>query len=135
MRVMRPFRRARGGFLSEARQVLIVAGGEEGENLQELLGAAGYRVLRSPALPQAQALIRGLVAPALVLVDGHTDAELTGFLSALRRARPADFHALPVVVLGEGDDSGPAGVTEVVMRPYLPPLLLEVVQRLLEQAA
>lgn len=118
-----------------ARQVLIVAEDGEGETLEELLAGAGYRIARARDLQQAQSLLRALVVPALVLVDGHPDAELAGFLVRLRRVRPADFHAVPVVLLCDRDRDGPAGVTEVVQRPYLPPLLLEVVQRLLEQAA
>jgi len=119
------------GWLSVQRVVLVGAD-EDAEAARDLLVGAGYSVIMVETLAQAQEHARTIAPPALFLLDEPPQKGLLAFLTGLRSARGPEAHALPVVLLSARVPGSTAGVREVVVKPMVAALLLEVVQRLFE---
>jgi len=114
------------------QRVVLVGADEDTEAVRDLLVDAGYGVTVLPSLAQAQVHARTVAPPALFLLDEPPQKGLLAFLDALRHARGPEAQGLPVVLLSARVPSSTAGVREVVVKPMVAALLLEVVQRLFE---
>ncbi|MBS2032802.1 MAG: hypothetical protein JST54_33320 [Deltaproteobacteria bacterium] len=118
--------------MKDGRQsVVVVAPGEVREAVREILEGAAFRVGEAPDLAAAERLLPQIEPPAVLLVDEAHQDTLAPFIAALQRLRPLDAHLLPVVLMARVS-LNLAGVREAVAKPLDPPLLVEVVQRLLE---
>lgn len=114
-------------------QLLIVAAPAEAEAVRELLHQASYGVQQADDLGRAAAMLGALTPPALVLIDDSAAGDLVAFLLRLQRTHGVGGHPIPAVLLSTADGASPRGISEVVTKPFEGPLLLEVIQRLLER--
>lgn len=116
----------------DVRQVILVGDAEEADELRAVLTDAGYAVAVCASLAEAQEKARTLETPALFLIDEPPHGSLVAFLAALQQHRARDVEAMPVVLLTRGNPRALTGIREVIAKPFVVALVLEVVQRLFE---
>jgi hypothetical protein len=114
-------------------QILIIAAGPEMEGFRDLLRGSPYGSVETPDLATAALLLPRMTPPSLVLIDDSATGDLVLFLGRLQRTTLGEDNIVPAILLQAVDGASPRGISEVVTKPFEAPLLLEVIQRLLER--
>ncbi|OFV88040.1 MAG: hypothetical protein A2V74_07105 [Acidobacteria bacterium RBG_16_70_10] len=91
---------------------ILTVGPADGTPLQNVLAAAGYRVVHTESAEEALRCVRAQ-PPDLVLVDGRLPATVAADLVARVRAEPAAA-AVRIVLLGSTPDPEPRAVLDIV---------------------
>src|SRR3990170_4360466 len=91
---------------------ILTVGPADGTPLQNVLAAAGYRVVHTESAEEALRCVRAQ-PPDLVLVDGRLPAAVAVDLVARVRAEPAAA-AVRIVLLGSTPDPEPRAVLDIV---------------------